>query len=193
MSEYLKIAETLGISADEIVDRVVSRIADQVMTSTGCDEDGELHSYPSSFSRKVYDAVKQRIDEKVGEIAEAHILPKVSTYIENLTLQETNRWGEKTGASKTFIEYLTERAEAYLQEPVNYEGKPKSASGGFSWSASQTRLTHMVHEHLQYSIETAMKESLNIATGGVAKALHETVRLKLNEVAASLKVEVKTR
>ncbi len=91
----------------------------------------------------------------------------------------------------TFIEYLIARAKSYMLEKVDYNGKSKDENSGFSWNGTQTRITHLIHKHLHYSIETAMKEALNVAVGSFANGIHETARLKLNEIAGQLRVDVK--
>jgi hypothetical protein len=185
--------ESLGISKDAIEQKLIEHLAQELLTEIqyNYDDDSEYRAR-SSLAKKLDALVKQHIDTTINALAEKHILPNVSSYIENLTLQTTNQWGEKKGAPVTFIEYLTQRAEDYMQEKVNYEGKPKSEAGGYSWSGTQTRITHMVHQHLHYSIETAMKQALQIATSGIASGLQETVKTKLSEVSQKLKVEVKT-
>jgi hypothetical protein len=185
--------ESLGISKDAIEQKLIEHLAQELLTEIqyNYDDDSEYRAR-SSLAKKLDALVKQHIDTTINALAEKHILPNVSNYIENLNLQTTNQWGEKKGAPVTFIEYLTQRAEDYMQEKVNYEGKPKSEAGGYSWSGTQTRITHMVHQHLHYSIETAMKQALQIATSGIASGLQETVKTKLSEVSQKLKVEVKT-
>lgn len=183
--------QTLGFSIEQLQQRVVDQICDTLLSCRHEDEDGESSFYGSSeFKRKLDAEIKKRIDETINALAEKHVLPNVAEYIENLTIQQTNEWGEKRGESITFIEYLTKRAQAYMQEKVNHEGKTKDENGSYSWNAKQTRITHLVEKHLHFSIEKAMKESLSIATGEIAKGIHETTRLKLNEIAASLKVGV---
>ena len=63
----------------------------------------------------------------------------------------------------------------------------------YNWSAKQTRIVHLVHQHLQYSIENAMKEALKIANSAIVGGIEGAVKLKLAEVAAALKIDVKTR
>lgn len=111
--------------------------------------------------------------------------------VENMVLTETNRWGEKTGKSVTFKEYLVQRAEAYMQEEVNYEGKPRGTDS-FSWSARSTRVAYMIHKHLHYEIEAAMKTALANVNSAVTKGLHEATKIAINEVTSKLKVDVKT-
>lgn len=183
--------KALGFTQEELQDRVVESIVGQLMTDRVYDPDSD-HEYPrhSQFREELKKRVKQRIDEKIDELAQKFVLPNVAEYIENLTLQETNRWGEKTGEPVTFIEYLVGRAQAYMQEMVNYEGKSKEEAGPYSWNGKQTRITHLINSHLHYSIETAMKDAMKVATGEIAKGIHETAKIKLNEIAAGLKTTV---
>lgn len=184
----------LGITQAELQDRVIERVCEQLLTGIGYDPEGEGEfTTASAFHRQIQARIQAQITDTINAIAEREILPNVASFIENLILQETNSWGEKQGAPVTFIEYLVKRAEAYMQEKVDFKGMDKANSGSYSWTGTQTRITHLVHAHLHYSIETAMKEALNVATGSIAKGIHETARLKLNEIAASMKVQVATK
>lgn len=183
----------LGFTKEELQQRVVEHIAAQVMQGNFHDEDGEEFKADSVFARNLQAEVQKKIDATITALAEKHVLPNVSAYIENLTLQTTNKWGEKVGKPVSFIEYLTQRAEAYMQEKVNFEGKTQEENGSFSWNGTQTRITHLIHQHLHYSIDTAMKAALKDANGHIVKGIEEAVKIKLGEVLAALKMEVKTR
>lgn len=186
--------EALGISREQIIDRVIETCSDRLLSRLGvADEDGQV-SYPSDSPlfadlKKLFQA---RVDSAISQIVDAHILPNVKQYIENVTLQATNKWGEKTGRPTTFVEYLVQRAETYLTEQVDFNGKSKGQDSYGSWNGTQTRITHMVHEHLHYSIDQAMKDAVKSGMTVVAKGIQETVKLKLAEVAQKLQVEVKT-
>lgn len=92
----------------------------------------------------------------------------------------------------SFLEYLVDRAEAYLTEKVSFDGKTKAESRGYSWNGTQTRLSYLVDRHLHYSIEKAMKNALANANKAIVQGLEDTVKLKLGEIQKSLKVTVKT-
>lgn len=177
----------IGITQEElreqVVERAAAKIADMVV------EDAEYHG---DLLAPVREMVRAGINAKVQEIAHETLAPVIGGSIESVVLQETNRWGEASGKGLTFREYLVHRAEQYMTEQVNYDGKPKGADS-FSWKPAQTRIAHMIHEHLHYHIEQAMKHAVAEANGAIARGIHETVRLKLNEIAASLKVDIKTR
>lgn len=189
MSQLL---EELGLSQRELQDRVIEKLCEHLLRAEHYDEDGETWLHDSAFQRELDKRIKTRVEDTINAIAEKHILPNVSSYIENLTLQETNQWGEKKGEPVTFIEYLIERANNYMLEKVDHNGKAKADSGGFSWSGKQTRITYMIHEHLQYSISTAMQQALKSANANIVKGLEKTCREKLAEIANQMKVTVKT-
>jgi hypothetical protein len=183
----------LGFTEKELQERIVDKIVAQMMVAEEYDEDvRDTVQTRSPFQVKLEKLIQKRIDEAVEAMADKYVLPKVAEYIENLSLQETNRWGEKTGKPVTFIEYLVQRAEHYMTEQVDYKGKTKSEDS-YSWKGTQTRVAHMIHEHLQYSISTAMREALANANSQIAKGLQDTVKIKLGQIATSLKVTTETK
>lgn len=184
--------EALGFTKEELQQRVIDACVQQVFETASMDEDGEIFMDRSPLAQRLEKAVVSAIDKKVSELAEKHVLPLTETFIENLTIQATNQWGEKRGEKVTFIEYLIQRAENYLREDVNFEGKDKTQANGYSWTKAQSRLTHLVHEHLHYSIDSAMKQAIQVANSSISEGIQSTVKIKLEEIAKALKVQVKT-
>lgn len=179
----------LGFTKEELQERVLDRICEQVLTGRYFDYDDECGaSTASHFGKELEKRIKVRIDESIDALAQKHVLPNVTSYMENLLIQTTNQWGEKRGEPVSFIEYLTQRAEAYMQEKVSHDGKSQAESGGYSWSGNQTRITYLVHKHLQYNIETAMKSALQIANSAIAQGIESTVKMKLEDIVKTLKV-----
>jgi hypothetical protein len=185
-------AESLGLTREEILERVVQQIVTTLLEQSELDEDGVAVPTRSRFATVLRRKVLERADAAVADIAGRHVLPNVASYVETLCLQETNKWGEKTGKSMTFIEYLVERADRYLREEVDYEGKAKDDDRYHSnWRKAGTRISYLVDKHLQYSIETAMKQALATANAAIVGGITDAVKIKLAEVLASLKVETK--
>lgn len=181
--------EALGFTKEELQERLIEHIADRVMRSRGYDEDGDEVTLPSDLERRLKDAVTARIDSAVAKIAETHILPNAEHYIENITFQATNKWGEKQAASMTYREYLAKKAEEYLTEQVNYDGKSK-AEDSYNFRGVQSRISHMVHRHLHYEIEKIMKAVVADENSKIAGGIQEAVKLKLGEILAGLKVNI---
>lgn len=181
--------EQMGLDQDELQQRLVEAIVNSVMASTGYDEDGDPYPRASGFAKGLRDKLQEALDAQVQAIAEEHVIPRVGEMIENATLQRTNEWGEKAGEPKTFTQYLVQRAEDYLMEPVDYQGKSLER-GSYQSRKTQTRLAHLVDRHLHYGIESAMKQAVKDANDVLASALAETARLKLREIAEQLKINV---
>lgn len=184
--------KSLGFTQEDLQERVIDRICENLLSSTEYSpDDGREYPVESRFKTAIDKRVKEQIDATINALAQKHVLPNVSQYIEELTIQQTNQWGEKKGSPVTFIEYLISRAQDYMREEVNSAGKSKAECDSYGWTGTkQTRITHLIHGHLHYSIETAMKDALKVATGEIARGIHETARLKLNEIAAGMKVAV---
>lgn len=189
-----KTLEALGITPAELIDRIVAKATEELLTNEAYDEDGDpAGRRATDIARRVEKNIQAHVDAKIQALADQHVLPNVSAYIEGLTLQETNRWGERTGQKLTFIEYLVQRADAYMREEVNYEGRSKAESSGCSWNKSGTRVAFMVNKHLHYSIETAMKQALTHANSTISKGLEEAVKIALANATAGLKVSVENK
>ena len=179
----------LGITQEELQERVVDGIVERLMSNRAFSEYGDLDgSEPSSLRARIEKNVMARIDAGIAAVAEKHVLPNVESYLENFCLQETNKWGEKKkGAPCTFIEYLVAKADEYMGEQVDYWGKTKK-DGDYNWSGKQTRVTFLINQHLQNNIETAMKQALGDINKSIAQGLYETCRLKINELAGTFKI-----
>lgn len=175
---------SLGFSKEELLQRIVDQACESLLYG---DEmlDG--------IQKQIDARVKKQVLDKINELAEQHVLPNVARYVENITMQETNQWGEAKGVKITFVEFLVNRANAYLQEQVDGDGKSKTEKDSYNWSGKQTRITHLVHAHLHNSIKQAMEEAMKVGVGEIARGIHETARLKLNEIAAGMKVQVTTK
>lgn len=189
--------QDLGLTQDELLDRVVAATANALLTSTvlSMDDEESEESWDrvvSPLKRKLDTEIQRRIDAAVAALLAQHIEPLVTTKLDTLLLIPTNQWGERKGQPETFLEYATRRAEAFLSEKVNHEGKTQSEANGYSWSASTTRVVHLANQHLKYAIEGAMKAALADVNSKIAGGIEAAVKQTLADVQQRLKVEVKS-
>jgi hypothetical protein len=184
--------ESLGLNQEQLTERLLDKLVESVLSSNGFDDDGENYSQRSQLARRLDGMIQERVDALVVAIGDKHVLPVISEKVENLVLQETTKWGEKTGKPVTFIEYMIQRAERYMTDEVNFNGKTKEQDG-YSWSKHSTRVVHMVHQHLHFQIETAMKTALVNANSAIAQGIQGAVKIALDEVVSKLTVSVKTK
>lgn len=188
-----ELLSAVGLTQNELADRIVDQVVDRLLDASGIDDNGnETEPFLEAFDREMRKKVKAKIDDAVVSIAARHVLPNVESYVENLCLQETNSWGEKQGEPVSFVEYLVQRADAYLNEEVGYDGKSRKQSD-YGFRKEGTRIAHLVHAHLHYSIEKAMKEAMKNANESIAGGIQKTVGIKLAEITEALKVTVKTK
>lgn len=185
--------EQLGFSKDEVLDRIVDGCVEGILKTTYYDEDGDPVKRESAILGRIVKKITEQVDKAVGEVVEIHILPNARQYVESICLQETNRWGEKKGNSVTFVEYLVKKAEEYLTEDVDSNGKNQKESQSSYWCKSQSRISHLVHSHLHYRIETAMQQAVKGVNEAFVGGLESTVRIKLEEILAKMKVNVVTK
>jgi hypothetical protein len=172
--------DDIGLTQEQLRDRVIDRIAEQLINPSGEDCESDLQTAVEKEYRK-------QIVEGVKVVAEAAVLPKVQELLDKVTFQETNRWGEAQKPTLTLKEFLIARAEAWMTEKVDYNGKGK-AEESYNWTGTQTRIAHMIHQHLHYHIDTSVKKALADVNSQLAKGIEETVKLKLQEALAALKV-----
>ncbi len=179
--------ESLGISKEDLTEKLLDRLVEEFTTEPVWDEDGNTSSRRSTMSAKIVAQIKEHLDATVRRLGDEHVLPRVTEMVEGLVLQTTNQWGEKTGKPVTFIEYLTQRAEAYMREDVDYQGKPKGTDS-YSWTKKSNRLSFMIDAHLQHSINTAIGNALSDLNSNVAKGLAEATKAAIGETLSKLKV-----
>lgn len=182
--------EELGFTKEELQDRVVDNISEQLLRGKGFGENGEEFENSTYFKNEIDKKVRAAIEACICKLGDQYVIPKITEFIESVCLQETNSWGEKKGKSFTFIEYLTERANAYILEKVNSDGQSKT-DGSYNWNGNQTRITYLVGAHLQDNIAKAMKEALKTANSQIVKGIEETVKIKLKEVSEAITLSVK--
>jgi hypothetical protein len=173
--------QSLGITPDEVLTRVADRICEQFIS--------EEKDYAHDFQSRIERAVKKRVDEVLDKAMSKHVLPKVTSMVEELTLTETNKWGEAKKEPVTFIEYLVQRADCYIREEVDYNGKIRSEDT-YQWRAHSTRIAHMIHEHLAYHIKRAMEQAMGNATTSVKKGLEEACKIAIAGIQVKVNTEV---
>jgi hypothetical protein len=93
----LKTLETLGITKDDFIERIVSRTVEALLHEETWDEDGDPIHAKSSAAKTWDKMIRERLDAKVKEIGEKHVMPLIDGRVADLVLQKTNAWGERAG------------------------------------------------------------------------------------------------
>lgn len=183
--------EMLGLTKEQMMDRVIDSMADKIMKETieTTDEDGET-TWTKGFNTQLNKLVQETADDRLKCIKEENILPKLDELIFGVILQKTNDWGEKKGEPVTFVEYLTAQAEAYMQEMVDGNGKNKAESNNSYWSGRTTRLVYLIDKSMANHFHKVSQELNRHAREALAETLSETMKSYLTEAAGNMKVKL---
>ena len=184
--------EDLGISKEELQERVVEHIAARYVNDTSFDEDGNPgYTKPTALAERLKALVAERIDAGLKKVIDEHILFDAEGYLKRMMLQETTKWGEKKGDPYTLIEWLQRRAVSYLTEQVDQSGRDQKEVG-YGWSGKQTRLTYIIHQHFHYHIEKTLQEVVKNANQQIAGGIQEAVKVQLQNILAKVKSVAQT-
>lgn len=184
--------ESLGISREEILNRVVDRLCREATRAIVSDPDGDEVVVPTRLACSWEDHTRAAIDEAVERIAQTHIMPRINQQIEDVILQRTNDWGRPVEKGMSFTEYLVHRAETFMTEKVDTNGKTQSEDP-YSWRSAGPRLAVMIDKYINSTLTLAIGKALADANTKIGAALKEAVSTALAEVVGKVKVEVKTR
>lgn len=184
--------ESLGLSVEQMQDRLVEAMIDRFLTSRVSDEDGEPVAIASRFQDSIREAILTRVDESVERMIAPALDGSITAYIDNYKIKTTNNYGEPKREPETITEYIIRRANEYLTEGVNFEGKSKkeySAAGrdSYGYKDATTRVAFLIDKRLNDEIAKAMQEALKTANEAITGGLKSAVAFELNKINAKLK------
>ena len=191
--------ELLGFTKEELQERVIQRVCDQMLEAHFYDHDEEGAAPKSmKFSKALMAMIERRIEQAIQKVAATTIQPNIEEFVRSFQIQETNSYGEKKGAPVTFTEFLVARAEAYIKEPVDHNGLSQAECRvkGNSWYGDRngtTRVVHLIHQYFGSRMKDEMEKAVVAANAAIAGGIEQSVQQSLKEITAKLKVEVKTK
>lgn len=188
----IKTLEALGVSPEDLAERIVDKAVHALLYSTGFNPETEEEvTYENKLKREIENKIQQTVDQKISAIAAEHILPRVGEMIEKADMRKTNRYGEPQSPSLTFKEYIAHRAESYMSEDVNLQGQSKAESGdSYNWRSQGPRLTVLMKNYIKNSMEVAAKSAVNDINKVIAKNIEKAAKDAIAATAANIKVSV---
>lgn len=178
--------EAIGLSRDELEGKVVAAITEGLLSEWASDEDGEGRTN-TPLANKLRKLITEQIDKKLASLAQKHVLPGIGKLVEKMLLTPTNTYGEPKGPPETLAEYMTRRAEDFLKESVDCNGRKDSYSSSFN----QPRIMWLVDKYLQNSIQTAVANSLQSANTTLGEQITKAVVSACDKAIKGLRVEAK--
>lgn len=184
--------EALGISPEELGNRIVDQCVEVLLSSTGFDPDSEEETrYESRFKREIEARIQKAVDEKIAALAAIHLIPRVGEMIEAADMRQTNKYGEPKSPPMTFKEYIAHRAAAYMSEDVNSGGDSKEEAGdSYNWRKEGPRLTVLMRGYIRETLEKHAKAAVTDVNKVIAKNIESAARDAITAAAAAMKVTV---
>lgn len=183
----------IGLTQDELQDRVVNALVEGIMTSRTQDEDGYDVRITSRFQQTALYKILNRVDEQIDKLVAPVISPAVDKYVEELRIPFTNQYGQPQREPETLLEYTMRSVGEYLYTGVNWQGKTaeqRRKSGETNWASGSNetnRITFMIDQKLQAFMEQATKEALKSINEQITGGLAAAVKHELNKINAKLK------
>lgn len=173
--------EALGLTKDEVQERLIETLADRMLKAKGWDDDGDEISLPSSLKTQLEALITKRMDLAVQSAFDRVVPSTIDQFVAEYKIQQTNQYGEKQGPALSFVEFITQRVTGYLAEPIDHSGvsEREAKAKGNSWygerNGKQNRVTYMINERLataiNQGIEAAFKDTKSLLAGGIEKAV----------------------
>lgn len=190
----IKTLEALGVSTEDLANRIVDQAVDTLLSSTGFNPDTEEETrYESRFKREIEARVQKAVDQKIAALAEVHVVPRVGEMIEVADMRKTNNYGEPKGPAMSFKEYIAYRAEAYMTEDVDYHGNSKADleaknESTYNWRNCGPRLTVLMRNYIRDSLEAHAKNAVNDVNKVIAKNIENAAKEAITAAASAIKV-----
>ena len=77
--------ESLGITKDDLQERIVESAVDRLMNDRTEDEDGRSYINKSTLQRELEKHIVAHVNERIGQLAAEHVLPRVTEIVDGLT------------------------------------------------------------------------------------------------------------
>lgn len=186
----IKTLEALGISAEDLAERIIDQAVERLLATTGYDEDGDETSHASRFKREIEKRVQAAVDQKIAALAAEHVIPRVGEMIEQADMRQTNRYGEPVSPPMTFKEYIANRAQVYMTEDVDYHGKSKAEGDSYNWRSHGPRLTVLMRTYIQETLEKHAKAAVNDVNKVIAQNIEKAAKDAITAASSAIKVSV---
>lgn len=192
----IKTLEALGVSAEDLAERIVDQAVNALLYSTGFNPVTEEEvTYENKFKRAIEAKIQQTVDTKIAAIAAEHILPRVGEMIEKADMRKTNRYGEPQTPSLTFKEYIAHRAESYMTEDVDLQGNSKAdleakSESTYNWRSCGPRLTVLMRLYIRSHLESSAKAAVADVNAVIAKNIEKAAKDAIAAAAECIKVSV---
>jgi hypothetical protein len=184
--------EALGLSKEDVQERLIETLADRMLKAKGWDDDGDEISLPSSLKTQLESLITKRLDLAVQSAFDRVVPTSIDDYVANYKIQQTNPYGQPEGPQQTFVEFIAGRVNEYLLELVDGSGvsQREAKAKGNSWygsGKSQNRINFMLDIRLAGAINEGIEKAFADTKGLLANGIQAAVLAHLKQFGETLK------
>lgn len=171
----MDILEQVGITKDELIDRIVEKAlgitADYKQTGEESWEDIPLSSV---VDRKITEAIGNLVDtmKKTIQTRIDEIMTREVEKVFTLPFQPVTRWGEKNGEETTIRDLIAKEADEYWKKVVNKNGEPIT---GYSLDSGSIRAEHYARKVMTEYYNKELVETVKTMADELKKRIPATI------------------
>lgn len=186
--------ENLGISNEDLLEKLTDKLCENLLTRYSYDDDMQGYPVSTEFKRLMDKKIQELVDAKLQTIAEEHVMPGMIEKIDSMIVRQTNEYGEDVEEPVSLVQYLVKKAENYMYQEVDSNGKPTGSQRHWERNKPQnTLLAYQIDQYLHVYIRQAMETVIGAGNKTLVKALSEACKIQLENTAKKLKVSVETK
>jgi CRISPR/Cas system type I-B associated protein Csh2 (Cas7 group RAMP superfamily) len=179
--------EDLGITKQEMQDRVVNQLCNEI---TGRHDDESEYSYfsESSIKTKMREYLQEIVDKKTREVIDEKVLANFEKYLQELIIKPSSRWGEKEEAPVSIEDYIEKTISLTMAETVDSTGRGREDRSYSYYGSHSTRLEYLINRKISAEIETSFKSVLVDVKASLQSHIEAQIKNKLTETKISFNV-----
>lgn len=167
--------EQIGLTQEELQQRVIEAIASQLLEENLEDEDGDTYSRKTSLHTKLREAIIARVDEKVGLLATMTTASQLPQYLNDLVFTRTNGYGEAKEPGEKLRAHIDRLVGEYLSVQVTSDGNTARYRDDKTTSRLEWILGKHVRGLVKEAIDTYLKHAGDIIAGDLREAVTSAI------------------
>jgi autotransporter translocation and assembly factor TamB len=175
----------LGITKEELLDRVAKQVARDLLHGASVDDEGQAWPIDTKFHKEMQELIETELKSQIATHFQRDVVPKLTEITAKMILNRTNRYGERKAKPQTLKEFMVQQTKNFLREVVDSRGQLTTRGNG------KTRLETMLSDNMQQVLKMELEDTVSAANEMLAGELQEAVRTRLTALAEKFKIVVK--
>lgn len=175
--------EALGISRDELINKIVDAAVEDLLSSVSTDDEGNSYKMSSRLREDFNTELTKRISSTVSGLVDSLVTPE---YIRTTTFPRYSKYGEKKGDPLTFKEFVEQCVNKILDSRIDDSGKILEP-GSYGYDRGKHFMSGLVEKTIERELREAIQKGLINIQQEVTNALKAAATEIITKITASIK------